>query len=193
MVEYRDITTLKGDGRTLEVKHWTEWLRRVPRIRRKFRKWGEGFDPFDFNEAASVAVLANAASQAGYLAHTEYIALKRHASRGRPFRQGRCDLWVADIQSQTSWAFEFKQHFASDRIKPATFNERLARAYRDAKDLDHNEADRRSGCLIIVPRDSTGRTEDLIGHFDGLCDTADVAFRIGDGTSAIWFAFKFVK
>lgn len=192
MSEYRGIKILAGDKRTREMKHWVEWLRRVPAIRRKFCRWAEDFDPFHSNEAASVAVLANAAAQAGYLAHTEYVALKRHSTRGRPFRQGRCDLWVADVENETSWAFEVKQHFAAAKIRQSTFDARLERARRDAKDVDRDEADRRVGCLIAVPRQDTPQTSDLVEHFDGLCGSADVAFRIGGGVGAIWLAFAFV-
>ena len=192
MVNPPSVHILTGDARTRELKHWTTWLRRVPAIRRKFCRWAEDFDPFHSNEAASVAVLANAAAQAGYLAHTEYVALKRHTTRGRPFRQGRCDLWIADVDCEISWAFEVKQHFAAARIKQSTFNARLQRAHNDAKQLDYSEADRRVGCLIAVPGQSTLHSRDLIEHFDELSRSADVAFRIGGGTGAIWLAFSFV-
>lgn len=192
MSEYRGIKILAGKKTTREMKHWVEWLRRVPAIRRKFCRWAEDFDPFHSNEAASVAVLANAAAKAGYLAHTEYVALKRHSTRGRPFRPGRCDLWIADVESEMSWAFEVKQHFAAAKIRQSTFDARLERARRDAKDVDRDEADRRVGCLIVVPRQDTPQTSDLVEHFDGLCGSADVAFRIGGGIGAIWLAFAFV-
>ena len=193
MADYRGIKTLTGDKRTREVKHWTHWLREVPRIRRKFSRWTEDFDPFHSNEAASVAVLANAAAKSGYLAHTEYVALKRHPSRGRPFRPGRCDLWIADVDRELSWAFEVKQHFAAAKIRQSTFDARLERARRDAKNVDRDEADLRVGCLIAVPGLHFEQTPDLIEHFDGLCSQADVAFRIGGGVGAIWLAFAFVN
>jgi hypothetical protein len=193
MADFRGIRTLTGDGRTREVKHWTQWLRRVPEIRRKFCRWTEDFDPFHSNEAASVAVLANAAAKAGYLAHTEYVALKRHPSRGRPFRQGRCDLWIADVDSNLSWAFEVKQHFAAAKIRQSTFDAHLERARQDANDVDRHEADLRVGCLIVVPGLHFEQTPDLIGHFDKLCSQADVAFRIGGGVGSVWLAFAFVS
>jgi hypothetical protein len=192
MADYRSIKTLAGDKRTREVKHWTEWLRNVPKIRQKFCRWTDDFDPFHSNEAASVAVLANAAAKAGYLAHTEYVALKRHPSRGRPFRRGRCDLWIADVESEVSWAFEVKQHFAAAKIRQSTFDARLEWARKDAKDVDRDEADLRVGCLIAVPGQHILQTQDLVEHFDSLCSQADVAFRIGGGVGAIWLAFAFV-
>ncbi|MBO9100837.1 MULTISPECIES: hypothetical protein [unclassified Rhizobium] len=190
MAEYRGLHLLKGDGRTTEVKLLKEWLRRVPSIRRKFMKWADDFDPFAYNEAASVAVLSNAASKAGYLAHTEYVAMKRHSTQGRPFRNGRCDLWVADAYSELSWAFEFKQHFAYGNIRQGTFDNWLERAKKDARALDYFEADYRVGCLILCPRRDLAIDDDLIARFDTLCTVADIAFRIGSGDTAIWLAFK---
>ncbi|MEZ2329037.1 hypothetical protein AB6802_04885 [Mesorhizobium sp. RCC_202] len=192
MTDHRVIKTITGDGRTREVKHWTEWLKRVPSIRGKFSRWASDFDPFYWNEAASVAVLANAAAKAGYLAHTEYVALKRDATRGRPFRQGRCDLWVAHVQDEISWAFEVKQHFAAPKIRQATFDAKLERARRDASQVDHEEADRRVGCLIMVPGEYAYESDDLIAHFDSLCTNADVAFRLNGGLRCIWLAFALV-
>ena len=192
MTEYRNIMVLAGDKRTREVKRWTEWLRRVPAIRRKFCRWADDFDPFHWNEAASVAVLANAAAQAGYLSHTEYVALKRNPTRGRPFRRGRCDLWVADVKNELSWAFEVKQHFAAARTRESTLDARLEKALKDAQAVDRAEADRRVGCLIVVPRQDTTQNSDHIERFDRLCERADVAFRIGGGLGPIWFAFALV-
>jgi hypothetical protein len=193
MASPRSITIIAGDARTREVKQWVNWLKRVPAIRRKFCQWSEDFDPFHSNEAASVAVLAIAAAQAGYLAHTEYVAFKRHSTRGRPFRQGRCDLWVADVENGASWAFEFKQHFAAAKIRQSTFDARLARARLDAKDVTSEEADRRVGCLIVVPSQVTLQTKEIVDHFDSLCAQADVSFRIGGGVGSIWLAFAFVE
>lgn len=187
----RSLTLLKGDGRTREIRHWTDWLSEVPAIRRKFCQWADNFDAFHSNEAASVAVLANAAAKAGYLAHTEYVALKRHVTRGRPFRQGRCDLWIADVASSTSWAFEVKQHFAARSIRQATFDSRLARAVSDARQVDRDEADRRVGCLIVAPRRGTQCDAEMVTRIDELCGGTDVAFRIGSGLGPIWLAFTF--
>ncbi len=192
MTVHRSVRTLAGDGRTREAKHWSEWLRRVPAIRRQFHQWADNFDPFRSNEAASVAVLANAASRAGYLAHTEYVALKRHVTRGRPFRPGRCDLWIAHVASETSWAFEVKQHFAAAKIRETTFRARLDLARRDAQCVDRDEADRRVGCLITVPSERVVQTAELVAHFDELCKRADVAFRISGGVGSVWLAFAFV-
>lgn len=66
MIKRSGIKILSGDGRTREVKHWAEWLRRVPGIRRKFCRWSQDPDPLHSNEAATVAVLAIVAAQAEY-------------------------------------------------------------------------------------------------------------------------------
>jgi hypothetical protein len=192
MREHRSVKLLAGDRRTREVRHWAEWLRRVPAIRRKFYRWSEDFDPFHSNEAASVAVLANSAAQAGYLAHTEYVALKRHASRGRPFRQGRCDLWVAEVAEEISWAFEVKQHFAAAGLRRGTFEAKLDRAWRDARDVDREEADRRVGCLVTVPRSDVKPDAEFIAHVDELNADADAAFRIAGRMGPVWLTFRIV-
>lgn len=186
-----DVLLLVGDQRKREIKHWSKWLKAVPVIQRKFRSWNEEFNPFEWNEAASVAVLAIAASKAGYLAHTEYVTSKRHETRGKPFRHGRCDLWVADVETQLSWAFEFKQQSAASKLRPGTFNKRLARACRDARAVDRSEADSRVGCLILASGNNAASDRGLVDHFDNLCTAADVAFRIGH-TSPVWLAFTVV-
>lgn len=191
-IDSGNVELLVGDGRTREVKRWADWLQHVPTIRQRFIEWSDDFDPFHFNEAASVAVLANAASKADFLAHTEYAALKRHPSRGRPFRNGRCDLWLADPQAGLSWAFEVKQLFAAPKVREGTFWKSLERAYADAKSVDRDEADRRVGCLIMVPRNKEDE-QSFSSHFDALCSEADLAYRIGGGRCAIWLAFNFVN
>lgn len=181
-----------GDGRTRHAKHWSKWLQYVPRIRSKFGRWHENLDPFHSNETASVAFLANAAAKAGYLALTEYVTFKRHASRGRPFRHGRCDLWMGDTVSEFSWAFEVKQHFASSRIRQDTFDNWLKHAHDDAKSVDRNEADDRVGCLIMVPGETALQDPHYSDHFDMVCSSSDFAFRVGGGMSTVWLAFKVV-
>lgn len=193
MSEEGDVTLLIGDGRTREVRLWKDWLEHVPSIRTKFYEFTDGFDPFHSNETASVAVLANAAALAGLLSNTEYVALKRHTTRGRPYKPGRCDLWVADVKSETSWAFEFKQHFGAAGLRETTFETRLDHALKDAKAVDKYEGDRRVGCLILVPNQEEPMNTAQVEHFDRLCEGAHLAFRIGGGLGPIWIAFKFVQ
>lgn len=188
----RGLVALAGDGRTIEFRHWAKWLARVPSIRRDFIRWSEDFDPLRFNEAASVAVLANAASKAGYLAHTEYVAIKRHSTRGRPFRQGRCDLWIANVQEERSWAFEFKQHFCFANARAETLNAKLEIAVRDAVEVHSDEADLRVGCLVVGARDDVNCNERFTGHIDDIMAEMPLAFRINGGLGPVWLAFKAV-
>ena len=188
----QNLTMLAGDGRSREAKQWPKWFAKVPSIRQKFYVWSNDFDPFQFNEASSVAVLANAATLAGYLSQTEYIVDKRHSTRGRPWRNGRCDLWVADPKSEHSWAFEAKQHFAATNLREETFLKHLQRAYNDAKAVDRNEADDLVGCLIVTPR-ANAVVSTLKARMDGICSKAELAFRIDGKLGPIWLAFKFVS
>jgi hypothetical protein len=188
----RGVTMLAGDARTIEYRHWGKWLSKVPAIRRKFIRWSEDFDPLRFNEAASVALLANAASNAGYLALTEYIAQKRRVTRGRPFRQGRCDLWVADVAEDRSWAFEFKQHFCFTNVREDTLHSWLERAIKDAREVDASEADKRFGGLIIGARADVECSDDLIARVDTIMAGMPLAYRIDGGSSSAWLAFDSV-
>lgn len=186
----RGLIGLSGDGRGVEFRQWSHWLARVPAIRRSFIRWSEDFDPLRFNEAASVALLANAASKAGYLALTEYVAFKRRKVRGRPFRQGRCDLWVADSKNERSWAFEFKQHFCFGNVRADTIHQKLDAAVRDADEVDKNEGDKRFGCLILGARNDIRPTRSFIERVDGVMAEMPMAFRINGGCGPAWLAFK---
>ncbi len=188
----RGLTILAGDGRTIEYRHWGKWLGKVPAIRRSFIRWSDDLDPLRYNEAASVAVLANAASAAGYLALTEYIAQKRHATRGRPFRQGRCDLWVADVAEDRSWAFEFKQHFCFANVREDTVQVRLERAVANARDVDRNEADERFGALVVGAREDVKCSDDFIARVDKIMAGMPLAYRIDGGCGPAWLAFESV-
>jgi hypothetical protein len=165
----------------------------VPAIRRRFIRWSDDIDPLHFNEAASVAALANAASRAGYLALTEYVADKRHTARGRPFRRGRCDLWIASVQDDRSWAFEVKQHFCFARVRAETIRASLKRALKDAREVDKGEADIRVGCLLVGPRTVVVCTSDFIKQMDAIMRTMPIAFRINGGCSPVWIAFELVE
>lgn len=145
MPDKSKVTLLTGDGRRREIRLWQVWLAHVPAIRTSFYNFTDGFDPLHSNETASVAVLANAAALAGFLSNTEYVARKRHTTSGRAYRPGRCDLWIADVKSQTSWALEFKQHRGAAGLRQSTFEKRIDHALKDAKSVDQSEGDRRAG------------------------------------------------
>lgn len=185
------VTILTGDQRTKEAKHWPTWLGKVPEVRRRFHAWSDDFDPFHYNETSSVAALANAATLAGFVAQTEYVLDKRHTTRGRAWRRGRGDLWLADNQSGCCWVFEAKQHFAATQIRASTFDQHLQRACRDARGIDRDEADQRVGFLIVVPR-TDARLDDLGPRMDELAMRSDFAFRIDGALGPIWLALNIV-
>lgn len=182
------VEMLVGDGRLREAKHWSKWLKKVPEIRKRFCEWSDDFDPFQFNETSSVAALANAATLAGFVSQTEYVLDKRHSTRGRPWRRGRGDLWIADNESEWCWVFEAKQHFAATGIREDTFAKHLERACDDARAIDRGEADRRVGCLIVVPREGADHHA-LAPRMNELVGTADYAFRIDGQLGPVWLAF----
>jgi hypothetical protein len=189
---FRGLAILAGDARTIEYRHWGKWLGKVPSIRRRFIRWSDAFDPLRYNEAATVAALANAASNAGYLALTEYVAQKRHHTRGRPFRHGRCDLWVADVSEDRSWAFEFKQHFCFANVREDTLHARLKRAVKNARELDQDEADERFGALIVGAREDVKCSDDFIARVDKIMAGMPLAYRIAGGCGPAWLAFESV-
>ncbi|WP_327519765.1 hypothetical protein [Sphingomonas sp.] len=186
----RGLVGLSGDAREVELRQWSLWLARVPAIRRSFIKWSEDFDPLRYNEAASVALLANAASKVGYLALTEYVAIKRRKTRGRPFRKGRCDLWIADGKTERSWAFEFKQHFCFSNVRAETLHQKLDEAVGDADEVDRSEGDKRFGCLIVGARNDVKPTRSFIERMDRLMSEMPMAFRINGGCGPVWLGFK---
>lgn len=143
-------TWLKVDQRRREAELWRPWLNRVPRIRRQFADVIEGDDPLLYNETASVSVLAGAATRAGYLALAEYSSEKRGAGRGRPYRKGRCDLWISTPIAERSWSFEVKQLFCRDGVRKATLESALEQACNDARAVDAFEADQRYGALLFT-------------------------------------------
>lgn len=186
----RALVILSGDGRTRKFQLLEKTLKEIPRVRKRFLASLYRFDPLWVNETASVGVLANAASTAGYLALTEYLLRKRDRSRGRPYRSGRCDLWIADPKREFCCAFEFKQYFAPPGIRQGTFEQKLTRAQNDAKRLPEGEGDHRLGGLILVPDEPGTFSPAAIEHIDSLCATSDISFRVGQPHGPVWFAFR---
>ncbi|GBD48131.1 hypothetical protein METY_1344 [Methylopila sp. Yamaguchi] len=134
----------------MEFKLWHPWLNRVPRIRRQFADALDGDDPLLHNETASVGVLAGAATRIGYLALAEYSSQKRGSGRGRPYRRGRCDLWISTPGGDRSWSFEVKQILCRGGIREATLEDAPAPASKDAKAVNAFGADRHYGALLFT-------------------------------------------
>lgn len=189
------VECLRADGRRREAQRWPRWLEHVAEIQDSFLDWMEGLDPLRFNETASVAVLANAATLAGYLTLTEYAELKRDLGRGKPFRAGRCDLWIADPHPTRPfcWGMEVKKHFGAKGTLQPTVNSKLAKSLEDAKRLQRSESDQRVGCLLLSPREDVECTEEVQSHFDSLClgTSADLIYRVSGKAGRTWILFQF--
>ncbi len=189
------VTQIAGDGRMREARLWRDWLGQVPEIRDKNLSFAraagiEEFDPFYFNETSSVALLGNAAALAGFLVSTEYRAVKRGSGRGRPYRNGRVDLWLADLASVTSWAIEAKQHWAAPGMRKTTYDQWMEKAATDARSLHVQEADKGVGCVIIVPQEPVSPADTEETCYDEYCRDADFSYRVGGGLGVVWIAFK---
>lgn len=183
---------LSGDGRSREARLWTTWLRQLPRLRKQYFEAFE-FDPLRSNETASVGLLATAAGRAGLLTMAEYVTWKRALSRGRPYRGGRCDLWVGDPRSGTSWAFEVKQHFCSKRCRPSTLAKHLDRACKDARQVDSLEADRRFGVLIVSGCADDSLPEATVTVINNLAAACTYSWRVDGGSAPVWLLFREVR
>ena len=182
------IEWLSGDRRSREARLWSPWLRQLPRLRKQYSDVFE-FDPLRSNETASVGLLATAAGRAGLLTMAEYVAWKRAPGRGRPYRNGRCDLWVGHADSGTSWAFEFKQHFCANRCRPATLTKHLDRAREDARQVDSQEADRRFGGLIVSGWIDDPLPEMTVDAIEELARASTFSCRVGGGSAPVWLLF----
>lgn len=151
----------------------------------------DDFDLFNYNEMCSVSALSNAAALAGFVTQTEYVLTKHGLTQGRPKRNGRCDLWLGDLDSKYSWGFEAKQHFAVGGLRDCTFNKHLDNAANDAKTLNKNEADRLVGLLIVTPH-TDADVGLLSSRMNEISTQADFIFRIDRELRPIWLAFKII-
>ena len=180
---------LHCDGRRREVSIWGDWLARVPGIRDKFVKT-INYDPFFYNETASVGVLANAASQSGLLALSEYSATKRGNGRGRPHRQGRCDLWVANPNADISWSFEFKQLFCRPNVQETTIDAALRRACEDARAVHPLEADLCFGGVFVSAYITGSLSERAVEGITAVANNSTFACRIDGGQRPVYLILQ---
>jgi hypothetical protein len=181
-----EMTWLAGDKRTLESRLWTDWFSAIPQLRDQFSQIRENDDPFLYNETASVGMLASAASRSGLLALAEYVAIKRGTGRGRPLRNGRCDLWVQDPTSHRAWSFEFKQCYATGGVRRATLERKLRAACSDASAVHSFEADRYFGGLMILGDDENALGGNCVATVETLAAEMTYACRISGGTTPVW-------
>ncbi|WP_448140402.1 hypothetical protein [Sphingopyxis fribergensis] len=180
---------IKNNGRRRETDIWGRWLGHVPSIRRAFAKMIDD-DPLLYNETASVGVLASAASRARLLALPEYIAVKRGNGRGRPHKNGRCDLWLGDPVSHKSWAFEFKQIFCPANPRTGTIAAALDRAMDDIHKVHPLEADRRFGGLFVSGYEHCVLSDGAIERIEALAKSACFACRFEGGAQPVYLILK---
>ena len=178
---------MSGDRRSREARLWAPWLRQLPRLRRQFANRFD-FDPLRYNETASVGLLATAAGRAGFLTLTEYVADKRAPGRGRPYRDGRCDLWLGHAESGAAWAIEFKQLFCAARCRPATLEGQLRLACEDAWQVDAVEG-RRFGALIVSGWLDDALPVATVKTIEELAAGTTYSCRVGGGSSPVWLLF----
>lgn len=177
---------LAGDERTLEYRLWSSWFRQVPRFRNAFSNIDDSDDPLLYNETASVGVLSSAASRSGLLALAEYVTSKRGTGRGRPLRNGRCDLWVQDPVSERSWSFEFKQYYCRTKVQRRSLVNKLRRACVDAYDVHSFQADRRFGGLLVIGHGDCEVSDGARNTIEELAGETTFACRLGGGLTPAW-------
>lgn len=102
-------TFVRGRCNTLEYRHWSEWMDAAATLTQRYcaaMPDAEDDDPFLYNEAASVSLLAAAAACAGHVGLAEYSMIKANREN-RAHGNGRGDFWM--LAGGRSWSFEFKQ------------------------------------------------------------------------------------
>ena len=128
------VSFVSGKTNTIEFEMWSAWLRQAGRLVDRYIGYVDEDDPFAYNETASVALLASAASLAGYSALAEYVTKKLDVDKADPAkvakrnRNGRGDLWLQT--DKRNWAFEFKQRM---NVGHSRADGRLASGLADAE------------------------------------------------------------
>lgn len=135
---------IKSNTEAVDHEKWRQWLISVAKLRKKYLDNEEGVDPFDFNEAASVSIMASAAYDCGGYALAEYISEKRHKLDRKLKSNGRDDLYV--VLNDEGWVFECKQLF---RPTPSKLKLQFKAARKCAKRTDCMEEERGVAVLII--------------------------------------------
>jgi hypothetical protein len=162
------------------------WLATADRLREHLHDGGEGFDPFRYNETATVGFLVAAAGRARMLALPEFTEDCENLPAGR-VRAGRCDLWLASEDWRINWLMEFKQCWYGPRSRRGLVTS-LNDAIKCAVDRDKREADVRWAVTVYCPFDKwyeqDERARAAWASANAITDLAthvDLAFRF-DGT-----------
>jgi hypothetical protein len=141
------IHVLQGSGD--DRRFIGRWLGAASELRDLLHADGEGFDPFGYNETATVGFLVAAAGRANLLSLPEFTETNRKLPGGR-VRAGRCDMWIASEDWEINWLLEFKVAYYGPRAGIGLVT-RLNEAVQNVFDRDRVEAGRRFGCTVFCP------------------------------------------
>ena len=138
------------DQRTKEAKTWKKWFKGIAKLHERFLNEAD-FDPFTFNETASVSIFASSATQIGLLSLAEYVTYKKSKDDMRKKADGRADLWVKCTKTSKDWNFEFKVFWYGTSIKTEQIDKIMEVAHNDARHVKESESQRRFGVVIFSP------------------------------------------
>jgi hypothetical protein len=189
------IERIKGDGRTVEARLSEQWLCAANELREHLFDGGQGFDPFRYNETATVGFLVAAAGRAKMFALPEFAENHRRLPEGR-VRAGRCDLWLADEDWTINWLIEFKLNWFGRRSRRGLVTP-LNKAIQNAFDRDREEAEDRWGCVVYCPAPQwfeLGETDrqswTTPTTIERLASFVDLAFKFSGAASPAYILMK---
>lgn len=175
---------VSGKLSTREGRFCRRWLQAASEMRDHLFEDGNGFDPFRYNETATVGFLVAAAGRAGMYALPEFTEDNRKLPEGR-VRAGRCDLWVASEDWSINWLIEFKLGWYGPNARNGLVTP-MNKAIGCAFDRDRGEAEDRWGCAVYSPgrrwiKESAPARAKWKSHarIDELANSVDFAFEIG--------------
>lgn len=156
---------------------------------------GSGFDPFRYNETATVGLLVAAAGRAGLYALPEFTEDNRKLPDGR-LRAGRCDLWIASEDWEIDWLIEFKLGWYGPRAR-ANLTKPMNAAIRCALARDPQEANERWACVVYVPRKRLAgemlancKLWESYTELERLAASVDLAFEIDGSAGPVHMLMK---
>lgn len=190
--------SLRGDGRTGEMRFLRRWLEAAHSLRDAMFEGGDGFDPLRYNETATVGLLVAAAGRAGLFALPEFTESHRKLPEGR-VRAGRCDLWIADEDWSINWLIEFKLFWYPPGARKGLVR-CLNKAVKCVFERDSGEAGRRFGCAVYHPSDDwLDQTDEQRAQWkaperiEALAAHADYGFRLDGEAPPAYILLKEVS
>lgn len=175
---------IKGKLSTCDARFCREWLQAASDMRDQLYVDGEGFDPFRYNETATVGFLVAAAGRAGMFALPKFTEQNRRLPGGR-VRAGRCDLWIGSADWRIQWLIEFKLGWYGPRARDGLVTPMNAEI-RCAFGRDSLEVNERWACVVYAPgrrwlNETAVQRSWWASHaeVDRLAEHVDIAFEIG--------------